>query len=272
MSAIVLLRAVFDAELVWGSRGSSLRLDEPSESAIALGLGFRAACGEPLCGFASGPPDWDAALRDAVAVGLDSVTRIWSPVLEEGDLVTHARALAGQVPREARLVIAGGAASDHGSGILPLAIAELLGWPAIEDAIDVGMEGGRLAVRVRARGGRLLTYGLPARAVLVAGRGHALPYPTVARKLAAQRAVPAVCSPAAGPGMEQRLYVESYGPARPVTRHLFRPSTSANAGGRLRQLMAGGASPSPSAAKALQSGDGLAAQVADLLAREGLLD
>jgi len=270
MSAFVLLRVITDPDLARGLAGSSLRLDDASGDAIALALSYRRACGASLHALASGPPEWDAALREAVALGLDDVRRTWGPALAEGDIVAHAHALAALVPDDAMLVVAGATATDHGSGLLPFALAELLGWPAIEDVMEVLTERGRPAVRVRAVGGRRLTCALPSRAVLVAAKGSLLPYPTVARKLAARKASIAVSVPGAHPALEQRFRIEGFGPARPVTRHLLQPSASASAAGRLRQLMAGGVA-SSTAGQTLRAGDGLAAQVADLLAREGLL-
>ncbi|GMV84559.1 MAG: hypothetical protein AMXMBFR80_04170 [Dehalococcoidia bacterium] len=272
MNAAVLLRAVVDEGLAGGVRGSTVALDAPSCDAIVLALGGRSLAGGMLHGIAAGPPGWDPALRDALALGLDSVCRVWGEEAVEGDVLVHAEALAAALPAGVALVIGGSAASDHGSGLLPFAIAERLGWPAIENVTAMGSLGGVAVVQVRARGGRRLTCRLPERAVLVAAPGQRLPYPAVARKLAARKAAIAEFAPAAGPGRAARWRIEGYGPARPVTRHLLRPSASANAGGRLRQLMSGGAGASSGASASLNAGEGIAVQLADLLAREGLLD
>jgi len=223
-------------------------------------------------GVAIGPPEWDMPLRDAVSLGLDQVERLWGPSVAAGDIVAHARLLAGKVSADARAVIAGGVATDHGSGLTPFALAELLGWPVIERTIAAGIEGADLVVRSLAGGGRRITYRMPGQAVLVAASGRALPYPTVARKVAARKATIDVSVPAAGPGTQASFEIEGYGPARPVTRHLLRPSTASGAGGRLRHLMAGGASPSGPARGAMAGDASVATQLADLLDREGMLD
>jgi electron transfer flavoprotein alpha/beta subunit len=271
MSTVVLLRAVRDPELAGGIRGSSYRLDGPSEDAIALGLRLRAGAGGSLHGIAMGPGEWDAALRDAVSLGLDRVSRLWSPSLAEGHMVSHARELASRVPAETRAIIAGGVATDHGSGLLPFALSELLGWPIIERAIDAAMEESGAVALSRAPGGRRTTYRLPERVVLIAASGYRLPYPTTARKLAARRAPIPECAPAAASGAIPSLVIEGFGPARPVTRHLLRPSATGGAGGRLRQLMGGGATAKSPARGGPESGGGEAAQLADLLDKEGLL-
>lgn len=271
MSTIVLLRAVRDPELAGGVRGSDYRLDSPSEDAIALGLRLRAGVGGPLHGVAMGPGEWDAALRDALSLGLDHVMRLWSPAVAEGHVVSHARELASRVPAAARAVIAGGLATDHGSGLLPFALAELLGWPVIDRVIDAGMDGPGMAALSRAPGGRRTTYRLPERVVLIAAPGFRLPYPTTARRLAARRASIPVCTPACASGTIQSFAIGGYGPARPVTRHLLRPSATGGAGGRLRQLMGGGATAKVPARGGPEGGAGEAAQLADLLEKEGLL-
>lgn len=272
MSIIVLLRAVSDPELTGGIRGSSYRLDGPSEDAIALGLSLRACSPAPMRGVAIGPPEWDVPLRDAVSLGIDQVERLWGPSVTGGDIVAHARLLACNVSADARAVIAGGTATDHGSGLIPFALAELLNWPVIERTIEAGIEGAALVVRSLAGGGRRTTYRMPGQAVLVAASGRALPYPTVARKVAARRAAVPVVTPPAGNAAEPTFTFAGFGPARPVTRHLLRPSTASGAAGRLRHLMAGGASPSGAARGAMTADASVATQLADLLDREGLLD
>lgn len=272
MSIIVLLRAVSDPDLAGGIRASSFCLDAPSEDAIALGLSLRSCSPAPMRGVAIGPPEWDVALKDAVSLGLDEVERRWGPSVAAGDIVAHARLLACNVSADARAVVAGGVATDHGSGLIPFALAELLGWPVIERTIEAGIDGADLVVRALAGGGRRTTYRMPGRVVLVAASGRALPYPTVARKLAARKAaVPEVASPA-GHVAEPAFTLEGFGPARPVTRHLLRPSTATGAAGRLRHLMAGGASPSGGSRGAMAADASVATQLADLLDREGLLD
>lgn len=272
MNAAVLLRAVFDEGLAGGVRRSTIALDAPSCDAIVVALGLRSLWGGALHGIAAGPAGWDPALRDALALGLDNASRVWSEEALEGDLLADAGALAAAIPPGTALVIAGSAASDHGSGLLPFAIAERLGWPAIENVTAIGSPGGIPVVQVRARSGRRLTCRLPEHAVLVAAPGQRLPYPPVARRLAATKATIPGVAPAAEPGQAPRWRIDGYGPARPVTRHLLRPSASANAGGRLRQLMSGGSGATPGASRSLSAGEDIAVQLASLLAREGVLD
>lgn len=269
MSIVVLLRAVHDPELASGVTGSSYRLDEGSSDAIVLALAARrAGAGSRAVGFALGPGEWDAAIRDALALGLDEVLRVWGPGAAKADIPGHARALVAALPPDTEVVVAGGAAADHGAGLLPFALAELLGWPTIEQVAGVAQEDGRPVIHVRASGGRRRTCSLGPQSVLVATHGGPAPYPTVARKVAARRTGVPVLTPTVGMA-EPTLAFQGYGPARPITRHLLQPSTSANAAGRLRQLMSGGAS-TTNDSRTL-AGSGLASQLAELLHKEGFV-
>jgi hypothetical protein len=152
---------------------------------------------------------------------------------------------------------------------LPFALAELLGLPAIEQVVGIGWGAGGPVIQVRASGGRRRTCALEERSVLVAARGGPAPYPSVVQKLMARRACISVLAMPEGGGGATALAFQGLGPARPVTRHLLRPSASANAAGRLRQLMAGGAS-ATNDSRTL-AGAGLAGQLAELLTKEGFV-
>lgn len=271
MSAVVLLRVTSDPDLSHGVQRTELSLDEPSLDALALAVSFRRHADAPVHGLASGPEGWDIALREAIALGADRVERTWNPALADAGIVANSRALCERLPGDARVIVAGSMATDHGSGLLPWVVADHLSLPLIAEVTEITVESGCLAARVRGAGGRRTTYALPERVVLVAARGGRLPYPTVARRVAARKApIPGSIATSSPGDLEPNLRLDGFGPARPVTRHLLRPSASANAGGRLRQLMAGGASNSAPAQK-LQANTGTAGQLADLLAKEGFL-
>lgn len=279
MNVTVLLRVIDDPELAAGVSGSTLRLDDPALVALGLGLSLaRDVPGALLNGAAVGPDAWDMPLQDAVALGLASVTRVWDGGLETADVPATAAAAAAAIPGGPGLLITGPASGDHGTGVLPGAIAELLGWPLLAEvtAVEPGAEG--LVARVRGEGGKRRTYGLPASAVIVAAR---LPapglFPPLARRLAARKRPLPEVSPPAVPlvtGASERISLLDYGPARPLTRHLIKPSATANPADRLRQLMSGGMSgrggQTLDSSGAGGSG-GLARQLADILVKEGFL-
>lgn len=268
MNIAVLLHAIHDAELTHGVTRSSHRLEDASIAATVLALSARRAeTGSIVTGIAAGPGEWDAAIRQALSLGLESVVRVWSGETLEGDVPGQAAALAAALPPACDLVIAGANTGGDESELLPFALAEQLAWPAIEGVASIGTEDGRTVMQVRANGGKRRTYLLRRQSVLLAASSGVAPYPTVARQVAARRAVvPLVPVP---PACAPRVTLQGYGPARPVTRHLLQPSSSGNAASRLRQLMSGGTSKASSSRTI--AGSGLASQLAELLKKEGFV-
>jgi electron transfer flavoprotein alpha/beta subunit len=274
MIGVVLVRAVADTEAPLGGADRRLILDPGSLVALGQALSWRAGVGDGrLAGLSAGPDSWDQPLREALALGLDEVRR----VALDGDLYTDvastAAALAMAVPADLTAIFAGCSAADHGSGALPAALAALLDLPLVSEVTALRVEGGNVFAKVRAGGGRYVTYRVEEPAMFVAA---ALPppplYPPLASRLAAQRAAIGLCelpSDSARPAAQTRFL--GFGPARPRTRHLLTPQASAPAGDRLSQLMAGGMS-GRTADKLAGSGADLARGLVDLLEREGLLD
>jgi len=285
VSAVVLLRAVPDPEA--SDPSASLLLDAASLVALGQALAWRnGGNGARLIGLAAGPPAWEPALREAIALGVDEVRRVWSAgFAAANDAVATAAALAGAMPADAALVFAGPPAGDHGSGALAGALAEVAGWPLLAEVTAVEARDGSVLARVKEKASRRRTYRVDGPAVLVAAQVPPPPlYPPLARRLAARNAAIAETTPTAGPtfgrlrtqlvdGAAGRFEVVGYGPARPRTRHLLQPDASANAGDRLRSLMGGGMAARGGSASALRSeGASVTKQLVDLLAKEGLLE
>ena len=277
MSAVVLLRAVPDPEA--SDPSASLLLDAASLVALGQALAWRnGGNGARLIGLAAGPPAWEPALREAIALGVDEVRRVWSAgFAAANDAVATAAALAGAMPADAALVFAGPPAGDHGSGALAGVLAEVLGWPLLAEVTAVEVRDGSVRARVKEKASRRRTYRVDGPAVLVAAQVPPPPlYPPLARRLAARNAAIAETTPTAGHLTDNaagRLEVVGYGPARPRRRHLLQPEASANAGDRLRSLMGGGMAARAGGASALKSeGASVTKQLVDLLAKEGLLE
>lgn len=79
-----------------------------------------------------GPTETELALRDALALGADSVERLWDPAVAEVDAwgvaVVLAAALAEEPPD---LILCGDQSADWGSGQVGPALAELLDRPQV---------------------------------------------------------------------------------------------------------------------------------------------
>ncbi|MBI5949427.1 MAG: hypothetical protein HY875_14910 [Chloroflexi bacterium] len=272
MKSVVLLRAVADPELAQGVWGDTCRLDEPSVVALSLALSLRRAAGGQVHGVAVGPPEWDVALREARAMGVDGLTRAWWDDLAEAGIAATARVLAEAIPADAGVVFAGSAASDHGSGVLAAALAEVLGWPLLQDVTAIEAGEGHLLAQVRAGGGVRQVYRAPTPVVLVAARMPApLFYPRLATRLAARRETVAARAVAHEVAPGERFELVGYGPARPLTRQLLKPSAAAKPSERLRQLMSGGMGGRGGKTLEAAPEGGIARQLADLLAKEGLV-
>jgi electron transfer flavoprotein alpha/beta subunit len=267
----VLLRAVHDPDLSGGIYDGNYLLDGPSLVALSLARRWRKQGGTGrLAGIAVGPPGWDPAIRTALALECDEVRR--APADPETlDVVGTARAIAACLPEGTGLVVAGESSSDHGTGLLAAALAEVLGWHFLGGVTALSPEGEGTALSVRRAGGRRAHYWTAGPAVVSAARVPAPAlYPRLARFLAARKAaIPTVdldgvlaVSPAIG--------VAGYGPARPSTRALIQPSAGANPAQRLRQLMSGGMA----SRNAQTMGGGaqeVARQLVALLAKEGFV-
>ncbi len=272
-TAVVLLRAVLDREAPQAER--HFLLDTASMVALGQALTWRKAIvGSRLIGLAAGPPEWETALREAIALGVDEMRRVWSAATSENDVVATARNLATGLPANADLVFAGPVASDNGSGALPGAIAPALGWPLLSEITAVEMRDGVVHAKVREKASRRTTYRIDGPAVLVAAQLPPPPlYPPLARRLQARNAVISETAPPEAT-TRSRVSIAGYGPARPRVRHLLQPQASANAGDRLRSLMGGGMAARSSAGSAMKADDdsSVAKQLVQLLAGEGLLE
>jgi len=277
MNVTVLLRVIDDPELASGVSRGTLRLDDSTLVALSLALSLKPQMpGVQLFGIAAGPASWDPPLQETLAAGLASVARVWSSELAEADVPAAAAALATGGAGDSDAIICGSASSDHGSGTLPGAVAELLGLPILADVAALTVDHEGVVAQVRGEGGRRRSYRVPDRAMLVAARLPAPSiFPPLARRLAARKvhvpeAVPASTTLiVGGPG---RVSIIDYGPPRPLTRHLIKPSASAAPADRLRLLMSGGmAGRSGQTLGSGGTGGGLGKQLAEVLVKEGFV-
>ncbi len=269
MNGVVLLRAVADRESA--ADPAPLILDAPTVGALCQALEWRRSAGGRLTGIAVGPVSWEGAIREALALGLDGVAQIVTDEGQSHDVAWTAAALAASITPDTHVIFAGSAASDFGTGMLPAAVAGVLDWPLLADVVRATQVGGFLEAEVIAGPGKRRTYQTAVPAVLAGARLPPPPvYPPLARRLAAARASIDRRQPdeACLPSSERSIFI-GYGPGRPRTKHLLRPSSAARPGDRLSQLMAGG--PKRSGSKLSGDAADLARQLADLLEEAGLL-
>jgi electron transfer flavoprotein beta subunit len=131
------------------------------------------------------------ALRRGIAFGADGAVQVDDPDLAGIDPLGTARVLAAAVTRlGADLVLAGRLAGDDEAGVVGGAVAELLGWPHVDDAVelDVAPPGPGLRATRAADGFReAIDLALPA--LVTAQKGLATPrVPQVTNVMKAMRA------------------------------------------------------------------------------------
>ncbi len=141
MEVVVLIKPVPEAETRlrpsadgrrWDEEGVKFVLAGYDESAVEQALLLKeSAPGTTVRALSLGPaPRTEEVLRSALALGCDRASWIEAPAEALGDPVGVARALAAFLRREPiGLVIAGKQSLDEESGVVPLALAAMLGVP-----------------------------------------------------------------------------------------------------------------------------------------------
>lgn len=133
----------------------------------ALSIAERHGPGVETVAVTCGPPEAEGALREALAMGIGEALCVDVPELDlsGADVVSSAKALAAAVKRFAavELVLCGQKSLDQQSGMLPAAVAELLGFGYIPDAAQLELAPPTLrATRLLADGRAVLECRLPA--------------------------------------------------------------------------------------------------------------
>lgn len=192
MKALVAVRAVLDDE-----RFSDAALGAPSGPFVAspnddfaAHIATTLAPGSTVAVSVQQPARAEPALRRALALGATLALCVWDDTLVEADVAVTARVLAAVAgAQSARLLVFGAAGADAGTRALPGYVAELLGWPCVDEVVAAQIEADDLVVtRWTESGAReVLAVPLPA-AIAVASSGVTAPYPTLAARLRAERA------------------------------------------------------------------------------------
>jgi electron transfer flavoprotein beta subunit len=154
MKLAVCVKAVPDAAAGRRIDPSTKRLDRSVELALsdfdtyaveeALKLKEARGHGEVVV-VTMGPEKAMDSLRKALAMGADRAVLVTDAALENADVLTTARALAGALDREsADLVLFGQQSADGGGACLWAAVAERLRRPAISQVSELTVEEGSL--------------------------------------------------------------------------------------------------------------------------------
>jgi electron transfer flavoprotein beta subunit len=134
--------------------GVEVVLDPGDEFGIEAGLQLAEAHGGQVTVVSMGPEKALDAIRKALAMGAAKGVLISDPSLAGADALTTAKVLAAAIKREGfDLVIAATESTDGYTGVVPQAVAEYLGVPAVTFAKSVESDGSKLQVRRQTEAG-----------------------------------------------------------------------------------------------------------------------
>jgi electron transfer flavoprotein beta subunit len=113
------------------------------EFAIETALQHKESAGGTVTAVTLGPSDSDKILKDAKAIGVDDIVRVWDDSWAELDSNAIQSALANAVSElGAEVVYCGKTAADTGAGSTGPGVAERLGWASVSNIIDAEFSGG----------------------------------------------------------------------------------------------------------------------------------
>lgn len=140
--------------------GPDMRLERPKENAIINpfdeytieeGLRQQEKHGGEVIVLCMGPATATDTIRRALAMGADRGVLVTDPALGGSDAVGTARVLAAALTRIGYdLAIFGSAAADAYGGVVPAAVAELLGAPLLSWAGKLDVDGGTARIQRQA--------------------------------------------------------------------------------------------------------------------------
>jgi electron transfer flavoprotein beta subunit len=134
--------------------GVEVVLDPGDEFGIEAGLQLAEAHGGQVTVVSMGPEKGLDAIRKALAMGAAKGVLVSDPSLAGADALTTAKVLAAAIRREGfDVVIAATESTDGYTGVVPQAMAELLGVPAVTFAKAIESDGTTLKVRRQTEAG-----------------------------------------------------------------------------------------------------------------------
>ncbi len=151
--------------------GVEVVLDPGDEFGIEAGLQLAEAHGGQVTVVSMAPEKGLDAIRKALAMGAAKGVLVSDPSLAGADALTTAKVLAAAIAREGfDLVITATESTDGYTGVVPQALAEYLGVPAVTFAKTVESDGTSLKVRRQTEAGYdNVEAGLPAVVSVTAG-------------------------------------------------------------------------------------------------------
>jgi len=185
------------------------------EFAIENALRHKEAAGGTVTALTLGPAESDKVLKDAKAIGVDEITRVWDDSWANLDSNGVQSALAEAIQGlGAEVVYCGKTAADSGAGSTGPGIAERLGWASVSNVIDVGFDGGITATTPAENGSAVV--GISGNAVISCDKGNIkVRKPNVKGIMMAKRAQVSLVS-ASAPSPSVSIVSHTPPPAKPA--------------------------------------------------------
>lgn len=248
-------------------------LNPADEAAVRMAVALAPGAAAPVTAVHVGSPSGEAVLREAMAQGAGAAVRLELPAAEPQAAPAVAEALAAYCKiAQPGWILMGQCTLDWGTGLVGPLVAELLGWPLVDQVLEItgGDSGAVHCLRALGRGERsevavsgpavLLVSPLAYRPVLA---------PVRARLLAQRRAIPVL--PATVTGWLARPAAQEATRPRPRPKDMLPASFSdLSAEDRLAILMKVG-QPAQSGQRRQLQGDPaqIACQILDIIAANG---
>ncbi len=159
------------------------------EFAIEAAMLHKEAKGGTVTAITLGATECDKVLKDAKAIGVDRIIRVWDDSWSELDSNQAQVALASAIQEiAAEVVYCGKSAADTGAGSTGPGVAERLGWASASNIIGLEFEDAGIEVIVPATSGNART-GVSLPAVISCDKGFCKPRkPNVKGIMMAKRA------------------------------------------------------------------------------------
>lgn len=228
-----------------------------------------------LCG---GPERAEVVLREALALGANSVMRLWQPELANGSPAITARALANAIePLGVDLVLCGSRSLDRASGQVPGRLAELLQLAQATGVVEAELEPGSQQIEVKRKleRGRREALLVPLPALLAFEPDVAQPrYASLPALMMAQQAtIPLAWAQLERTGKSQEARLIETRLPRPRPRQIFIPDPDLPAAARIQAILNGGAATSGKKAGPLEgSAEQQAERILAFLEQRGFLE
>lgn len=133
------------------------------EFAIETALQHREANGGSVTALTLGPAAADKVLKDAKAIGVDEIVRVWDDSWADLDSnATQSILSQSIISLGADLVFCGKSAADTGAGSTGPGVAQRLGWASVSNVTDVSFEGGLTVTAPAENGAAIIDISGPA--------------------------------------------------------------------------------------------------------------